>query len=72
MTNKIRFCNSPGQLHFCGECINENRVVTSEGNYYCRMAEQNGVPNGIVYYDTDATKCVQNGWYIIQTDVHEK
>ena len=33
-----------------------------KGTYYCPLVEHI-VPNGIVYYDTDATECIRNDIY---------
>lgn len=45
----------------CIDCANKQSIdQKSEGKYYCPCV-QNILPDGIVYYDTDATECVRNG-----------
>lgn len=54
----------------CIDCANkQSRVNLAKGTYYCPFIKEI-LPNGIVYYDTDATECVNKGIFreIISTD----
>ncbi len=45
----------------CIDCINkEESSNKEEGTYYCPVVRY-VLPNGTVYYDTDATDCIRNG-----------
>lgn len=45
----------------CIDCVNkQSNPNLPQGMYYCPYV-QGFLPNGIVYYDTDATDCVRNG-----------
>lgn len=45
----------------CIDCANkQSNSKLPVGMYYCPFA-YDILPNGIVYYDTDATECVRNG-----------
>lgn len=51
-------------FHFCGECSHkEKREHLKEGEFYCSIAATI-LSNGIITYDTDASNCVQEGWFI--------
>ncbi len=47
----------------CGGCSRrEKRKELRDGEYYCTVVD--GIlPNGVVTIDTDATKCIEEGWY---------
>lgn len=45
----------------CIDCANkQSNSKLPVGMYYCPFV-QDILPNGFVYYDTDATECVRNG-----------
>lgn len=45
----------------CIDCANrQSNQNLPKDTYYCPYV-QSILPNGIVYYDTDATDCVRNG-----------
>lgn len=45
----------------CIDCANKQSYPElSNDMYYCHFV-RDILPNGIVYYDTDATECVRNG-----------
>ena len=47
----------------CGGCSRkERRKGLEDGEYYCAIADAI-LPKGNVTNNTDATNCVQNGWY---------
>lgn len=47
----------------CIDCANkQSRVNLAKGTYYCPFIKEI-LPNGIVYYDTDATECVDKGLF---------
>lgn len=47
----------------CIDCANkQSRVNLAKGTYYCPFVKEI-LPNGIVYYDTDATECVDKGLF---------
>lgn len=47
----------------CIDCVNKRMFPNLErGAYYCPLVK-NILPNGIVYYDTDATECIKRGLF---------
>ena len=45
----------------CVDCVNKQPSNNlKKGAYYCQYVKDI-LPNGIVYYDTDATECIKNG-----------
>lgn len=47
----------------CIDCANkQSNTKLPKGTYYCSFAKE-FLPNGIVHYDTDATECVDKGFF---------
>lgn len=45
----------------CIDCVNKEKYSNrGKGIYYCPVV-RDVLPDGIVYYDTDATECIRNG-----------
>ena len=45
----------------CSDCVNKkSSMALKKGTYYCPYVKDI-LPNGIVYYDTDATECIRIG-----------
>lgn len=50
-------------LIFCSDCSNkQSSPELPSGVYYCPYVKEI-LPKGIVYYDTDATECVEKGFF---------
>lgn len=49
------------EFKMCIDCANKQvDLKLPRGAYYCPYV-QDILPNGIVYYDTDSTECIQKG-----------
>lgn len=47
----------------CIDCVNkQSNAKLPKGTYYCPFVNEI-LPNGIVHYDTDATECVDKGFF---------
>jgi len=47
----------------CYDCINKEKIEgLKDDEFYCSFVSD-FLPKGIVAIDTDATKCVEKGWY---------
>ena len=51
-------------LKTCIDCANKQKIDGQLDIYFCKYALADLVPRGMVQYDTDATQCIEKGWFI--------
>lgn len=51
-------------LKFCAGCCHLRKVPSSNEERYCCILVIDDIPDGRVYLDTDASKCIRKGRYL--------